>query len=135
MVTAMALSIAVIAAIVVIRGKGGRGERPLALVEGARGTAAAPPGPKLFAPEYEDGGEVLLRWSEVEGADEYQLQIFSPDHTELAKFPPGPSVARLIQPEELPAGYPRGTTLFWVVTAFYGGTPIAHSLTGPLQLR
>jgi hypothetical protein len=121
--------------VVVWRARATRHEPPPAFREDAGLPPEDVQPPVLAEPEYQEGGELLLNWSDVDGADEYEVRFYGPDRAEIGKLTPTPSISRLVQPEEIPSGYARGTVLAWDVTALYGGQPIARSRPAALPIR
>jgi hypothetical protein len=96
-----------------------RGERPAALA-----LEPAQPGP---------AASLRLRWQPLEGADSYQVRVYSTGLEELARLEPVANPEMVLRREQLPPGIAPGATLLWRVAALRGGDDVALSPVGRLR--
>jgi hypothetical protein len=73
------------------------------------------------------GGGVALSWSPVAGADRYEVTLHGEDLRETMRLPAGVEASMTLPPETITALTAANPILFWRVTAYRGGDPIACS--------
>jgi len=95
-----------------------------------RGAAAA--APALEEAAVAPDGRLVLRWRAVEGAESYDVRVFSSALREVWHATVTDTTASL-DPTGLPGG--PGAAAWWRVTALSGGRERARSRTGAIPLR
>ncbi len=118
-----ALSVVVLAALLL-----GRGPAPDTL------RAAAPGGAAAFtaAAPRTVGGGVELAWTAVAGADRYRVVFLDPTLAALARVDAGPVTRLVLRADALPAGLAHGATVGWQVEALAGDDVRATTATRAL---
>jgi hypothetical protein len=81
------------------------------------------------------GGGVALSWSPVSGADRYEVTLYGEDLRETMRLPAGPEASVTIPLETVNAVTAANPILFWRVTAYRGGDPVARSAMRQMRLR
>lgn len=85
------------------------------------------------APQSRADGSVQLSWSPVEGADHYEVRLYSGDLAEVYRHPAVTGTSVTIDRAALPPALASGTDLTWRVVALQGGDVIGTST--PRSLR
>ncbi len=100
-----------------------------------RGQASGGPdsGMVRMAPTTRAGGRVELRWRAVQGADRYEVRLYSPELRALAVLGTARETVLVLAPGAV-AGAASGDTLLWRVAALRGEARIARTDLGILRL-
>jgi hypothetical protein len=88
--------------------------------------------PELESPVTGPDGTIRLAWSAVEGAERYEVRLYSTTLVELARLPATPDTLAELRREHLPSKVPTGSSIIWRVAALRGSEELGISTPGSL---